>query len=258
MIMIGCTAYSVFMDHLHVPVQRAVRGMPMIDFHSHILPGIDDGSKDVSESLLLLTRLQEQGITTVVATPHFYANEQSVEKFLQRRGAAYASLADKREPAMPQLRLGAEVLYYNGISRLQGLDSLCIEGTRLLLLELPFTRWSSTVLQEVLEITNTMGMTVVLAHVERYMRFQRPGVLDELLRNGVIMQVNASYFAERVTRRRALRLLAEGAIHLIGSDCHGVRNRPPRMDEAIAAIRKKYGEAMIADLSNYAHNLLAT
>lgn len=229
----------------------------MIDFHSHILPGIDDGSKDVEESLLLLDRLREQGVTTVVATPHFYANEQSVETFLRRRADAYDRLMARCTDDSPQIRLGAEVLYYNGISRLHGLESLCIEGTRVLLLEMPFTRWSSTVVREVLEIANNMGVALVLAHIERYMRYQNADVFSELQRLGVLMQVNASYFAERLSRRAALRQLGSGQIHLLGSDCHGINNRPPRLGEATAAIRKKYGDAILQDLNGYAQDLLS-
>lgn len=229
----------------------------MIDFHSHILPGIDDGSRSIEESLQLLAQLREQGITTVVATPHFYADAQSVDTFLHRRDDAYARLTAQCSDAVPEIRLGAEVLYYNGISHLEGLDRLCIAGTRILLLEMPFTRWSSTVLREVLEIANNMDITLVLAHVERYIRYQRSGVIDELRRHGVLLQVNASYFVERMTRRAALRQLIGGEIHLLGSDCHGIHNRPPRMQEATVIIRKKIGDEMIEELNGYVCDLLA-
>ena len=229
----------------------------MIDFHSHILPGIDDGSRHVEESLALLNQMREQGVTAAVATPHFYADEQSVDSFLQRRAEAYDRLMAQCSDTVPRILLGAEVLYYNGISRLEGLEDLCIDGTRVLLLELPFTRWSSAVTHEVLEIANNMNLTVVLAHIERYMRYQRRGVFDEFYRNGVIMQVNASYFADRSSRRAALRQLGAGQIHLLGSDCHGVQNRPPRMAEAADVIRKKYGDVLIEELNGYATELLS-
>lgn len=233
-----------------------LRGVAMIDFHSHILPGIDDGSHNAEESIELLKLLHTQGVTSVVATPHFYANEQSVEVFLQRRSKAYDRLLEQCAEDVPQIRLGAEVLYYNGISRLEGLEKLCIDGTSVLLLEMPFTRWSSTVLREVLEMANNMGLTIVLAHIERYMRFQRSGVFEELMRNGVRMQVNASYFVEHMTRRAALRQLRTGQIHLLGSDCHGIENRPPRLDAAAAVITKKYGAELLQELNGCAQSLL--
>lgn len=228
----------------------------MVDFHSHILPGIDDGSQNVDESLALLALMREQGISTVVATPHFYANEQSVDVFIERRSEAYRQLMTRCTDKTPHLCLGAEVLYYNGISRLEGLERLCIDETRVLLLEMPFTRWSSTVIREVLEMANNMNLTLVLAHVERYIRFQRKGVFEELQRHGVLMQVNASYFIERVNRRRALRQLADGHIHLLGSDCHGINNRPPKLQEATNIIRRKFGDGVVQELVGYANSLL--
>ena len=114
----------------------------MIDFHSHILPGIDDGSKDVAESLAMLSALKEQGVDTVVATPHFYANHHSVEEFLRRRQKAMDRLSAELSEGAPTIVLGAEVRYYEGISHLQNLESLCIGDSKLLLLEMPFYKWT--------------------------------------------------------------------------------------------------------------------
>ena len=71
----------------------------MIDWHSHILPAMDDGSRDAEESRLMPELLKAQGIQTVVATPHFYANEESVETFLQRRHDSYERLLAKGMPS---------------------------------------------------------------------------------------------------------------------------------------------------------------
>ena len=109
-----------------------------VDFHSHTLPAFDDGAKDVQESLELFRMLSEQGINTVCATPHFNANRMSIDDFLRSRSKAYINLADALPENAPTVRLGAEVAYYEGISRLDNLSSLCIEGTNLLLLEMPF------------------------------------------------------------------------------------------------------------------------
>ena len=67
----------------------------MLDFHTHLLPGIDDGSQSVDESIQMLECMQMQGVEQVVATPHFYANHESVEDFLARRNAALQSLKDR-------------------------------------------------------------------------------------------------------------------------------------------------------------------
>ena len=124
----------------------------MIDWHSHILPKLDDGSKNLDEALELLRILSEQGVNTVIATPHFYANDESLERFLERREESYKSLCEALPENSPKLLLGAEVCYYPGISRLDGLEKLCIEGTRLLLLEMPFEHWTEHTIREVREL----------------------------------------------------------------------------------------------------------
>lgn len=229
----------------------------MVDFHSHILPSIDDGSNHVEESLKMLDMLREQGVTAVVATPHFDANTSSIERFLEQRKQSFASLSARMSEMHPKLYLGAEVLYYSGIARWENLESLCIEGTRVLLLEMPLSRWTTSVVREVLAISNTKGITVVLAHIERYIKLQKPGVIEELLNNGIYMQVNASFFVERRTRRKALKMLGYRQIHVLGSDCHGSVVRPPRIGEAIDIIRKKMGEEPLALLVGCATELIS-
>ena len=231
--------------------------MMMVDFHSHILPGVDDGSRSVEESLQLLDMLREQQVSAVVASPHFYANEQSVQEFLSRRQAAYETLSAQMQPDHPPIRLGAEVRFYPGISHLEELRSLCLEGTRLLLLEMPMTRWTDYTVKELLDMVNSRGVTLVLAHIERYRQLQDARVLDRLLRAGVLMQVNATFFTERLTRHRALKMLGNQMIHFIGSDCHGTRVRPPHMGEAIEIIGKKLGEGFLSQMNEFASEMIS-
>ena len=90
----------------------------IVDFHSHILPGIDDGSQSVEESLALLRMEAEQGIRRVVATPHFYPRHDTPDRFLRRRARAEEILRDEmaKEPGLPELCIGAEVYFFSGIS----------------------------------------------------------------------------------------------------------------------------------------------
>ncbi len=215
----------------------------MIDFHSHILPGVDDGSQHVQDSLEMLGRLRTQGVDTVVLTPHFYANRNSAEHFLQRRQAAFDRLYQAL-PAegMPRLLLGAEVLYYPGISRLEQLTQLCMEGTNVLLLEMPFSHWSEYEVREVCEMAAAGEVTVLLAHIERYLAFQSDETWDRLLKCGVLMQSNAEFFLTPVVRRRALQMLRRERIHVLGTDTHNLTTRAPHMDAAMAYIAKKLGQ----------------
>ena len=228
----------------------------MIDWHSHVLPQMDDGSKSLDETLELLAMLSAQGVNTVVATPHFYANDESLESFLRRRQESYKLLSEALPDGAPKILLGAEVSYYSGISHLDGLSKLCIEGTRLLLLEMPFTKWTEHTVREIKEIAAQGNVTVILAHIERYLDMQGEQTFDDLRDYGVIMQVNSSFFNRGSTKRKALKLLANGGIQLIGSDAHNLELRPPTIDSAYNAIEKKFGKELIYEINGYGYFLL--
>ncbi len=228
----------------------------MIDFHSHILPGIDDGSKHVSESVELLRMLAEQQVKTAIATPHFDADRYSVEGFIARRSGAYEALAPSLSNELPEIRCGAEVSYYPGISRLPELKRLCIEGSKILLMEMPMSRWTEYTLKELVELSGYGGVTLALAHVERYRKFQDANTFERLLGEGVLMQCNASFFLEFSTKRKAISMLANGEIHLIGSDCHNLTSRPPKIGKAFDVIKNKLGDGFLSQLNKYEGSLL--
>jgi len=204
---------------------------------------MDDGSRSEEESLAMLEALAAQGVDFVAATPHFYADENSPAGFLDRRAAAAERLAGAWRPGLPALKLGAEVCYFEGIGRSKGLEALKIEDTGLLLLEMPFRRWSRRMLLEVRELQASVG-TVLLAHIERYLQWQDRETWETLADWGVLNQCNASFFLRWQTRRRALRMLREGKIHLLGSDSHNMGSRPPQLGEAAAALRREEREIL--------------
>lgn len=210
----------------------------MIDIHSHVLPGIDDGSKSVEESLAMLRASAQQRIGCVAATPHFYAMENSPERFIAQRKAAMDQLQAAWQPGLPKLLLGAEVLFFEGISHMEEIDALCLGGG-VLLLEMPFCPWSDHMVSEAAALHDRRGLTVVLAHIERYLRGQPKELWDELLGMGLLMQCNASFFLDWRTKRKARRMLAEGRIHLLGSDAHNMTSRPPRLGEAMSSLKEE-------------------
>ncbi|MBQ0110576.1 MAG: capsular polysaccharide biosynthesis protein [Oscillospiraceae bacterium] len=225
----------------------------MIDFHSHILPNIDDGSKSAEESLKLLRREKKQGIDLVAATPHFNVHHNNtVERFLRRRDEAWKKLQQEDLSDMPKILLGAEVEYYYNISNLENLSSLCLENTNLLLLEMPFQKWSSLEINEVEKLSKHSDVIPVLAHVDRYLRFQDNDTLEKLLFNGVIFQVNAEAFLSIFQRRKVMKMLDRGQIGFLGSDCHDIEHRPPCMKEAMDVISKKHGSLrMLFDIEEF-------
>ncbi len=228
----------------------------MIDFHSHILPKIDDGSRSVEESLELLHMLGGQGISTVVATPHFNAVRESVADFLLKRERSAALIKECEDEALPRILLGAEVRYYTGISRLEGLCELCLEHSSLLLLEMPMMRWSEYIINELTELCGRGDITVVIAHMERYMKLQSKKCLKHLLKSGSLFQLNADFFLSPFTRRKALSMLACGDASFIGSDCHNLETRPPRIGEAYTRVGKKLGEDFLIKFTEYGQRLM--
>lgn len=230
----------------------------MIDWHNHVLPEMDDGSHSTAESIAMLREQAAQGITTVIATPHFYANDESVASFLTRRNHAMEKLCKELQDDTPPLRLGAEVRYYPGILRMQGLSALCIEGSNLLLLEMPMSRWTESMIREVIEMSGRDGIRLILAHIDRYLSLQNKEVWGRLLENGILMQVNASFFSAFATRRKALTLLNEGYIHLLGSDCHNMTSRPPQLGRALDVIQKRFGTDYIGQINEFGYSLFDT
>ena len=226
----------------------------MIDWHSHVLPSMDDGSRDVEESVLMLRVLKEQGVDTVIATPHFYANDESVDSFLERRAESFASLKDKLDSDAPKILLGAEVRYYAGIGRMEALDRLAIESTRLVLIEMPMTRWTEYTVKELTELSRSSRLTVVLAHIDRYLKLQSADVWQRLAESGILMQANASAFGGMFERRSMIRLLNNGMLHFIGSDCHNMTSRPPKLIGAYEMLAKKCGDYTFSRVNEFGYN----
>lgn len=229
------------------------------DFHSHILPGVDDGAQTLEDALAMLRMEAEQGITRVVATPHFVARGDSPQRFLERRDRAEALLRREMEnhTDLPQLLVGAEVYYFRGISEWEFLPRLTLGDTRCLLLEMPPAPWPVLVYEELEAIRSKRGLIPVIAHIDRYIApFRTFGIPEQLEALPVYVQANGDFFLERHTAAMALRMLRKGRIHLLGSDCHSTGSRKPNLGSAVERIRKKLGEDTLHRLCRYENTLL--
>lgn len=228
------------------------------DFHTHILPGIDDGSASLEESLEMLRLLHAQGIRRVVATPHFYANHDTPQRFLSRRQAAVEKLMAALDPAQsPELYIGAEVHYFEGISDSEALEDLAIARTGHILVEMPHSHWTHRMFGELRGISQKRGLTPVIAHIDRYISpFRTNGIPERLTELPVLIQANSEFFLRRTTRPMALRMLRDGQIHLLGSDCHDLVKRKPDLGEALAVIRRKLGQETLDSLARLEDQLL--
>jgi protein-tyrosine phosphatase len=230
------------------------------DFHTHILPRVDDGSASLEETLEMLRMEGQQGVKTVVATPHFYANHDQPERFLRRRQSAYSHLlvAMEGKAELPQVVLGAEVYYFAGMSNSDALEYLTIGEKKYIMLEMPFDQWSDSMYREIEAIYTKQGITPIIAHVDRYITPLRSfGIPERLQDMPVLVQANASFFTKASTRRMAIRMLRRGQIHLIGSDCHNLTSRKPNLFAAYEIIGKYLGESCIAMVNQYESRVLS-
>lgn len=198
-----------------------------IDFHCHLLPGMDfDGTDRMDESAKMCELLKKQGVATICATPHFYPWRENMDAFLARREAAYRQAhtlyGDTR------VILGAEVQLYENLCDAPA-NRMCYGDSNVILLELPdrpFGAWT------VPAIENTIfkySLTPVIAHVERY------GLTTEQIRSlaaipRVIFQITAETLAERQMLPLLDRIASMGVPVVLGSDTHNMTSRPPRFN----------------------------
>lgn len=232
--------------------------MAVIDFHCHILPGIDDGSRNTDMSVEMLRQEHAQGVDIVVATPHFYPDMDNMSRFLEKRAEAGERLAARELEDVPRILFGAEVAYFPGIGKANGIDeNLCIEGTRTLLLEMPFEQWNPQAVRDVETICGR-GTAVVLAHLERFMPLQKDlNVMREILDLPVFVQINAEYLLSRKTRRRAADMFQDHSAHLLGSDAHNLTDRAPNLGQAREVLKKRLGQSALRRIDRYGEALLS-
>lgn len=231
----------------------------IIDFHSHILPGIDDGSRSPGESIAMLYMEQEQGISQIIATPHFYAHCDDLEQFLKRRSYAEQQLRKEMEKhsGLPEILVGAEVSYFPGMANSDALAKLAIANSKYILIEMPFSTWTDSMYSELQRIHDKQGLTPIIAHIDRYIsRFHYHGILKRLEELPVIIQCNAEAFLKKRTASLVLRMINNGQVHVLGSDCHNTYSRLPNLGEALRIIRSKLGEGEFEDFLCYAETVL--
>lgn len=207
----------------------------MIDFHAHILPGVDHGSHDLAESTAQLALLKQAGVETVVASSHFYPAQHTVEGYLARSTQALEALMQIGEDQLPRICRGAEVLLCESLDKMDGVEKLCVEGSSCMLLELPFASWSDGLIDTAFRMIQG-DFTVVLAHIDRYR--DRLDIIDEMLAAGAKAQLNAEGLCGMFAAKRWKRYLENGSVVALGSDLHGADQKAV---ERFASLQKKLG-----------------
>jgi protein-tyrosine phosphatase len=208
----------------------------MIDLHSHVLPGIDDGARDLAGSSAILAAALEDGITRIAATPHVRDDHPTAPEAMERLVAEVNALESGVE-VLP----GGEL----DIAYLRGLDDATLRrfglggNPNLLLVETPFTGWPLDLRELVFDLA-VRGFTVLLAHPERNPEVQENAErVRDLVEAGVFVQLTAASVDGRLGRRPAAssrELLAAGLAHVIASDAHAPAVRAIGMTAAREAV----------------------
>lgn len=216
----------------------------MIDFHTHILPEIDDGSSSTKESLALLKMLKKQGVNSVFLTPHFYAYSSSAENFCEMQEKALKELIKelKEDSVDIDLYLGCEVFFFDELWRIEHLRDFCIKGTDYILLEMPFTEWTDAMVRSIEKIIGK-GYTPIIAHFERYLKHKSNlSKIYELIEMGALLQMNCKYLTGFFTRGKAIKFIKRGMVAALGTDCHNLSDRAPEYIAASDYLKKKLSE----------------
>lgn len=222
----------------------------MIDLHSHVLPGIDDGAATIESSVAMARAAAAAGTRTIVATPHVswtYPNRAETITALS------CELGERLEAEHVPLEIasGAEIaLTRAGDIDHAELPSLALGNSSWLLLEPPFTPVVAGLDATIMDL-RSKGFQVLLAHPERCPAFQRePSLLDSLVRSGVLTSITAGSLVGRfgsMVRRFALEMVSQGLVHNVASDAHDCLWRPP-------GIRAELESAGLGSLSEWLTN----
>ena len=224
----------------------------MTDLHTHILPGMDDGPKSLPDAIALLERAAIQGVDCIALTSHFHCENESVEAFLARREIAFSALREAC-PRELSLKRGCEV-YFSPRLLTENAEVLCLEGTKVLLLELPVLQ-KPAFLREVLTALVQKGITPLIAHVERYQYVaQDPVILADWVELGALIQVNAQSVLDGGLARK---LIKWGLCHIVASDAHSIRHRPVNLRAALDTVTKALGVEKTGELERNAANLFS-
>ncbi len=216
------------------------------DFHLHLLPGVDDGSATLQETLSMVDGLMHLGFDTFVCTPH--QKEGSINPSLSSLREVHDVVVEEVQERYPSVRLilGAENFYDAQLfRRLDAHEVPGIAGSDVFLLEFPPAIDERTFRTALFRI-QTEGYVPILAHVERYLRLD-DRILSSLA-DELVMQVNLTSFVKDAQNAdqyaRAVRYVEKGLIRLFATDMHSV-HMLPRVTEAMAWIRGHFGDAVL-------------
>lgn len=220
----------------------------MIDIHSHILHGVDDGCKSIDEAIKLIEEEIRQGVTDIILTPHYRLPHY--HKSLNEVNSNYIELCNRvKELSLNvNLYLGREIHYNkNTIERLNNGRFESIANSSYYLLEFSYNDY--TEIDEVVYKLNRLNKKVIIAHIERYKYIKSIDDYYQIRSMGALIQVNASTICGKnsfLSKHLVFRLIKEGLVDFVASDIHS--SRVNYMEKAYNIVLKKFGEKVASDL----------
>lgn len=213
------------------------KGELTTDFHTHILPGIDDGSQSTDVSIEMLNTLKKQGVERCVLTPHFYKTKESIENFIKRREESYEELLKScNEEETPLLALGAEVHLTHGLSDTD-LSKLCMGNSNIIMIEFPPDKLQYWMMDEIEHIAFEQNIVPMVAHVDRlFARYKDEDMKQIFGFDDFIFQINNDALFHIGKRKSISKYFDDWKQFVLGSDAHGVTTRPPNFSKALKKI----------------------
>lgn len=229
-----------------------------LDIHSHILPDIDDGASNKEEALELLEMMYAQGITDVIATPHFYPQENNFDIFIEKVSKSFNIIKKHAHlKNVPNIYCGCELYYYNGLSKTDLLSNFTLGSSDYILIEPNFFEFGNNFRRELLHIKNVSGFVPIIAHIERYHKEKEfKKFIAFIKKHKIPTQVNASSFLNEEYNHTLKKLIKKNVITFIATDTHSLKNRPPLFADAVKIIKEKYGEIYLQRLLKNSEQLL--
>lgn len=222
----------------------------MIDLHSHLLPGIDDGAPSLDVSIAMLDAYVANGFRTVATTPHLM--QRLDHTYATQVRDAFAQVEPHATERGISLVRGFEIrLAPDTPEQLRRRDPIAIDETDVVLVDLPFTEWPLYA-DSTLFAVQTTGARVLLAHPERYPAIQEdPSKADELVGRGIALQVTIGSFSGafgKRAKRAAEGLLERGVVQLLATDAHSAGHRMAAVPAGLERLRALIGEEGIRQL----------
>jgi len=193
----------------------------IIDLHTHILPGLDNGAQTIEDAINIVEIENKNDVSILVATPHYYPKEMSIDDFIEKRNSAYEKLLqESAHIALPSIRLGAQVHYDSSLLSYENIYELCIENTDYMLLDLPNDKISNDLINELEILCSTCNISPIITHFDRLYKNNEFEAIQALMDLNVLGEMDTFAFLNIAEEKMIKQLLRNEYINVVSSDIH--------------------------------------